>query len=268
MERNEARSSKPPRDWFILASLLAAAGLVVLFVRARTMRSPSTPGKASEFRGFSLDAIAPFYDPFIHLLGFGAQSRRRSVELAGIKPGDRVLDVGCGTGELTLYEKDAAGPAAYVAGIDVGPRLIEIAKGKARQTGRAIDFRVASIESLPFPDGSFDVVTSSLMLHHLPTETKRTGLAEVYRVLKPGGRILILDIGPTTVPLRLITGPLARVLSFVPELVYSQDNFEGRVPDFLREAGFAAVQSLAKHRFLGLSLEVLLARKPYEMVAQ
>lgn len=72
--------------------------------------------------------------------------------------------------------------------------MITVAKQKARQKGLDIDFRVGVIEALPFPDNSYDAVTSSLMMHHLPEHLQVKGLAEIYRVLKPGGRLVIADM--------------------------------------------------------------------------
>jgi ubiquinone/menaquinone biosynthesis C-methylase UbiE len=115
-----------------------------------------------------------------------------TVDQALIEPGDTVLDVGCGTGDVTLLAKTRAGEGV-VYGIDPAPEMIAVARKKAAQKGLDIDFRVGVIESLPFPDASIDVVTSSLMMHHLPEDLKVHGLAEIYRLLKPGGRLLIAD---------------------------------------------------------------------------
>jgi ubiquinone/menaquinone biosynthesis C-methylase UbiE len=118
--------------------------------------------------------------------------RTTTVDLALIAPGDSVLDVGCGTGEVTLLAKTRA-KYGKVYGIDPAPEMIAVARRKATRKGLEIDFRVGVIEALPFPDSSLDVVTSSLMMHHLPEDLKARGLAEIYRVLKPGGRLLIAD---------------------------------------------------------------------------
>ena len=137
---------------------------------------------------------APYYDLAVNIttLGQARRLRRMTVDQALIKPGDNVLDVGCGTGEVTLRAKTRA-KDGQVFGIDPAPEMITVARNKAARKGLEIDFRVGVIESLPFTDASIDVVTSSLMMHHLPEELKVRGLAEINRVLKPGGRLLIAD---------------------------------------------------------------------------
>jgi ubiquinone/menaquinone biosynthesis C-methylase UbiE len=137
---------------------------------------------------------APYYDFVTNLmtLGHARPLRRLTVDNAFIKPGDSVLDVGCGTGEVSLLAKTRA-KAGKVYGIDPAPEMIAVARKKAARKKLDIDFRVGVIESLPFPDSSIDVVTSSLMMHHLPEDLKVRGLAEIYRVLKPGGRLLVAD---------------------------------------------------------------------------
>jgi len=87
------------------------------------------------------------------------------------------------------------GPDGQVFGIDPSSEMIAVARRKAARKHLQIDFRVAGIEALPFPDASVDAALSSLMMHHLPADLKRTGLAEVRRVLKPGGRLVIVDFG-------------------------------------------------------------------------
>ena len=137
---------------------------------------------------------APYYDFVTNLMTLGQARRLRiaTVNHALIVPGDSVLDVGCGTGEVTLAAK-ARAKQGNVYGIDPAPEMIAVARNKAARKKLDIDFRVGVIESLPFADASLDVVTSSLMMHHLPEDLKARGLAEIYRVLKPGGRLLIAD---------------------------------------------------------------------------
>lgn len=142
---------------------------------------------------------ASTYDLVTNLMTLGQARRLRkmTVDQALIEPGDHVLDVGCGTGEVTLLAKTRAGDGA-VYGIDPAPEMIAVARNKATRKGLEVDFRVGVIEDLPFPDSSLDVVTSSLMMHHLPDDLKVPGLAEVYRVLRPGGRLLVADFARPT----------------------------------------------------------------------
>jgi ubiquinone/menaquinone biosynthesis C-methylase UbiE len=143
----------------------------------------------------SLIRWARFYDPFVNLmmLGQAPAMREHTADLARIRPGESILEVGCGTGELTQRARARAGPRAVVCGIDAATEMIGVARRKAARAGLGIDYRVAAIEALPFADASFDVVLSSVMMHHLPDDLKRQGLSEVRRVLKPGGRLLIVD---------------------------------------------------------------------------
>ena len=128
---------------------------------------------------------APYYDLLVNLISFGQVHRLRemTVTLAQIEPGDSVLDVGCGPGSVTIPAKIHAGANGHAAGIDPSPEMIAVARRKAAHKVLDIDFRVGVIEALPYPEASFDVVTSSLMFHHLTGDLQVRGLAEAYRVL-------------------------------------------------------------------------------------
>lgn len=142
---------------------------------------------------------ARFYDLGTTLLSFGRLSalHRKIVELAGIRPGERILDVGCGPGRLAIAAGIVAGMEGETCGIDPAPEMVELAHRNAARAGVRVRFEVGVIEALPYPDDHFDVVLNSLMLHHLPDELKRRGLAEIRRVLKPGGRVVAVDFGAT-----------------------------------------------------------------------
>jgi len=141
------------------------------------------------------------YDLRLWLASWGREGRfrREEVGLARIASGDRVLDVGCGTGSLTIAAARAAGPTGRVVGIEPGTEMIERARAKARRAKLPIEFVATAGEALPFPDGSFDVVLVSLVLHQLPSDPLHRAMAEIRRVLAPGGRLLAVDLG-TPVP--------------------------------------------------------------------
>jgi demethylmenaquinone methyltransferase/2-methoxy-6-polyprenyl-1,4-benzoquinol methylase/phosphoethanolamine N-methyltransferase len=136
------------------------------------------------------------YDLITNILTFGQVKvfRNLTIELTLLEPGESILDIGCGTGGVTIPAKQCIGPGGKAVGIDPSPGMIAVALKKAHRTNLEIDFRVAVVEALPFPDASFDVVTASLVMHHLPGRLRVQAAAEIYRVLKPGGRLLVADL--------------------------------------------------------------------------
>jgi demethylmenaquinone methyltransferase/2-methoxy-6-polyprenyl-1,4-benzoquinol methylase/phosphoethanolamine N-methyltransferase len=161
--------------------------------------------------------------------------RKQTIALAHLVPGERVVEVGCGTGEIAVRAKARTGPTGSVAGIDPSPEMIAVARQKAARANLDIDYRVAGAEALPFPDATFDVVLSSLMMHHLPEDLKPRALAEIRRVLKPSGRLLVVDF----------TEPTSRLGRLQPVwLVHRRLPSDVRdLPELLESAGFAAVEA-------------------------
>jgi len=138
---------------------------------------------------------ARWYDLLTAVLSFGRSSKlyRQAMDLAEPKPGQKALDVGSGTGTLAIMIAGVVGSSGEVTGIDASPEMIDVAQRKAKKQKSSARFQPAAIESLPFDNDSLDLVTSSLMLHHLPEDLQVRGLAEVRRVLRPGGRFAIVD---------------------------------------------------------------------------
>ena len=137
------------------------------------------------------DWLLPFYDPFTKLLGVEAV-HRQLIELAGIRPGDRVLEIGCGTGNLSILAKRLQ-PAAEVVGMDPDPKALIRARRKAERAGAAVHFDQGFSEELPYPDGSFDKVLSAFMFHPLQPDAKKLALLETRRVLRPAGSLHLVD---------------------------------------------------------------------------
>lgn len=193
-------------------------------------------------KGISLDFMAGSYDRFslTEKSGF----RQRQISFLNLQEGESVLDVGCGPGVLSLLAKKKTGPSGRVVGTDIAPRMIDIARKKAAKYLLDIDFQVASVDALPFPDKSFNVVISSLMFHHLPVAVKKKGLQEIYRVLRTSGRFYLGDFMQPNI--------LTAVL-MVPMLVCIEPTrFQlfGKLQPLLREAGFREVRLLKNGFFL------------------
>jgi ubiquinone/menaquinone biosynthesis C-methylase UbiE len=158
---------------------------------------------------------------------------RRVLARAAIVPGERVLDVGCGPGRLTMGAAQAAGRTGETLGIDASPEMIALATEKASRASIPASFRVAAIEALPVPDKHFDVALASLMIHHLPPDLQRRGVAEIFRVLKPDGRFVIVDFRATP------SHGLGHVLSLLG-LRRGSDHAE-HLKALLNEGGFESV---------------------------
>ena len=137
------------------------------------------------------------YDLLAWLLTHGRERelRDRMISLASLEAGSAVLDIGCGTGTLAIAATRHVGPTGTVCGIDASPAMIARASRKATKAGAPAVFQVAVAENLPFPSHQFDVVLSTLMLHHLPRDTRQWCASEIRRVLKVGGRVLAVDFG-------------------------------------------------------------------------
>jgi ubiquinone/menaquinone biosynthesis C-methylase UbiE len=184
----------------------------------------------------------PLYDPIVKLLG-GEAARRTLVEQAALRPGDRVLDLGCGTGGLTLLIKRLH-PHAEVVGLDPDPQALARARRKAARAGVALQLDQGFGDELPYPDASFDRVLSAFVLHHVPPDEKEPTLREVRRVLAPGGALHLVDFGG---PDPKVGGVLTRWIHASHHL---RDNFGDRIPALMRQAGLTDAQMVSHRRML------------------
>ncbi len=185
------------------------------------------------------DRLLPLYDLLYRLLGI-ASVHRPLVDQAGIRPGHRVLEIGCGTGNLAFLAKRLH-PDAEVVGLDPDPKALARARRKAGRKALSVRLDLGFAQELPYADASFDRVLSAFMFHHLGPDEKEDTLREVRRVLKPGGSLHLLDFGGAKVR---SDGFIAR-LSHRSELL--RDNFGDRIPTLMRAAGFADPTEVA-HR--------------------
>lgn len=184
------------------------------------------------------------YDLLVWLLSLGTERtyRQKTIALAGLKTGESVLDVGCGTGNLVIEAKRHVGRTGVVTGIDASPEMIARARRKAGKAGLEATFEQAIVEKLPFPDATFDVVFSTTMLHHLPDKPRRQCLAEIRRVLRPSGRLLAVDFG----------GPVSERRSWVSRFHrHGRIDLQRLVP-LLTEAGLNTIQSGPLEQKFGL----------------
>lgn len=166
--------------------------------------------------GGALVDSARAYDLLIALLTLGRERvmRERLLAPAQLRPGESVLDVGCGTGGLAIVAARQVGASGAVAGIDPSPAMVQRAATKAARAGVSVRFEVAYAQAPPFGDATCDVILSTLMLHHIPRAAREDSLLAAHRVLKPGGRLLLVDFGPDASGRRGLIGHLHRHLGF------------------------------------------------------
>ena len=180
------------------------------------------------------DAYLPFYDLFTRTLGVTA-IHDNLIRQAALATGQRVLEIGCGTGNLSLRAARTQ-PGVDVLGTDPDPLALARAERKIR-AGQSIRFERAYAQELPYADGAFDRVLSSLMLHHLDDDAKTATLAEVARVLRPGGSVHIADF----------TGEARGAHGFLSRRMRKAGHVTDDIPGFLRAAGLQAIETSTRH---------------------
>jgi len=190
------------------------------------------------------DWLTRIYDPVVRVTTRERRFKAALLDQLALRPGHRVLDVGCGTATLTIAIKRAC-PGALVYGLDADPSVLAIARAKAEREGVAIELRQAMASEPPFDDGSLDRVVSSLMFHHLDRDAKLATLRAAHRVLAPGGELHVADWGKPH-------GPVMRATFLAVQLLdgfaTTRDSVRGVLPSLIAQAGFTSVAETRRFR--------------------
>lgn len=198
----------------------------------------------------------------------GAAIKRRAAEHLALRPGDSVIDVGCGPAVDTVPFASLVGPTGRVTGVDLDAEMVRKAERTAEERGVGgwVGHAVAPAAPLAYPDGSFDAWHSERLLQHLPAEQPLAALREAHRVLRPGGRLVVVDTDWGTLSLATDTPVLERRL-VQTHLTRFANGYAGRtLPRLVRQAGLlrTAVESFAV-TLSSTSVDYLLA--PTEQLA-
>jgi cyclopropane fatty-acyl-phospholipid synthase-like methyltransferase len=190
------------------------------------------------------DRLTALYDPVIRVSTRERQSKGRLLEQAALAPGMRVLDLGCGTGTLAVWAKQRH-PDVEIVGLDGDPEVLERGRRKAREAGVEVMLDEGLSFDLPYEDGSFDRVLSSLFFHHLKRDAKERTAREVARVLRPGGELHVADFGPQPHPAMWL---LSRSVWHFDGPDVTEDNYAGRLPEIFTGAGLRDARERARIR--------------------
>lgn len=203
--------------------------------------------------------LTPLFDVVAAVAVRDRALKRRVLGSAAIAGGEEVLDVGCGTGTLAVAAARAA-PGVRVTGLDADPSILVRARKRAADAGLTIGFDEGMSTELPYEDASFDLVLSTLFFHHLHDDAKRRTAAELVRVLRPGGRLVVGDLGRPQDPLMRIV--VLVTVQLVDGVSPTALNVRGALPDVLADAGLQAVTVRDRLRTPTGSYEVITATRP------
>jgi ubiquinone/menaquinone biosynthesis C-methylase UbiE len=218
------------------------------------MTGPAEP--AGFIPALRFHRLTPLFDAVVAVTVRDGAIKRRVIDYGAPQAGERVLDIGCGTGTLAVAVARAA-PGAQLTGLDADAAILRRARAKAADAGVEIAFDEAMSTALPYPDASFDLVLSTLFFHHLPDEAKRETAAEVMRVLRPGGRVVVADLGRPQDPLMRVA--VRSTVQLLDGTATTALNVRGELPDVLSAAGLHSVAVRERMRTPTGSYEVVTA---------
>jgi ubiquinone/menaquinone biosynthesis C-methylase UbiE len=189
-------------------------------------------------------ALTRIYDPVVALTSRERRFKELLVEQAAPAPGQRILDLGCGTGTLAIQMK-LREPDAEVVGLDADPAMLSQAREKAERAGVELTLTEGFSNELPFEDGSFDRVLSTLFFHHLDPDPKRQTAREIARVLRKGGELHVADWGKPSDPVMAAAFLGIRLLDGFEN---TADNVHGELPRIFQDAGLDAAEETNRLR--------------------
>tara|TARA_R110002110_G_scaffold408762_1_gene630593 strand:+ start:6025 stop:6717 length:693 start_codon:yes stop_codon:yes gene_type:complete len=202
--------------------------------------------------------LTPVYDLVVRSTTRERRFKQALIAQAAVRPGQRVLDLACGTGTLSIWAKQRQ-PSAELVGVDGDPAILGIAERKAKAAGVAVVFDQAMSYALPYPDAHFDRVLTSLFFHHLSWEDKQRTARELLRVLKPGGELHVADWGkPANGLMRVLYLPV----QWLDGYSNTEENAKGRLMPMFKATGFIDVQERDHFNTLLGTLRLFTAVRP------
>ena len=216
----------------------------------------------TESRGYlpalRFPALTRIYDPVVRLTTREGRFKELLLEQAAPAPGQRILDLGCGTGTLAIQLKRLE-PGAYVTGLDADPEMLSRARSKAERAGVTLEFTEGYSTTLPHKSGSFDRVLSTLFFHHLDPEPKRQTAREIARILREGGELHVADWGRPSDPLMAAAFLGIRMLD---GFANTAENYRGELPAIFAEAGLEGAEETDRLRTPLGTIALYRARRP------
>ena len=215
----------------------------------------------TESRGYlpalRFPALTRVYDPVVRATTREGRFKEMLVEQAAAEPGQRVLDLGCGTGTLAIQVKQRQ-PGAEVIGLDADPAMLERGRSKASEAGADVQLDEGYSTELPYEDASFDRVLSTLFFHHLDPEPKRQTAREIARVLRKGGELHVADWGAPADPIMAAAFLGVRLFDGFEN---TAENFHGELPRIFEEAGLQNAEQTDRIRTVFGTLALYRARR-------